>query len=277
MTISKKRVMIGLLLLALIWMGNMFYYYSKALDKPVFLKHYYDIPGDMSSFRLFYVDNIHSNAKVVQLVFPELGSYPVSAVDNSYNDDGKYYRMNMVYVTLYYGSRENMPEQYRNKVVTKAVVTFSDGKVYNVNLGRIYIANNGVGQRVIPAITGETSSDGSGYTGFSTDNEVSIKAVTCRFPELAAKILKININGTPLRKIKFPLKIEKGEGLGVDYYYAFQKGDERSTYEYDFPLYLFTDSQAPKERGGFMTCYTNHFVQSPRELNIKKLKEEQGR
>jgi hypothetical protein len=275
MKINIRIVIAGLIVLAMVWVGNLYYYNKHVLGEPVFMKHYYDVVKGMNSFQLYYIDNLNSNTSVVKLIFPELGPELVCITDNLLNKDGRYYRMNTIYVTLYNGSMDNIPEQYINKLITKAIVYLSDGRVFNVNLGKIYIYNEEIGQKVLHFVNEMASSDGSGSTGFYADKDISINGIYCKFPEIAEGVMNIKLNDIDLKDVKFPVEVKKNYNFEVRYSFIFKKDDERRNYEYNFPLYIKTHNTTVNK--DYDLCFTNHYVQSLNDLDFKKLKEEQGR
>jgi hypothetical protein len=78
MKLNKRLTALGIVLLILVWAGNITYYKKHVLTEPLFIKHYYDIKKGMSSFRLFYIQNINSKDSITSIVLPEISNQPVN-------------------------------------------------------------------------------------------------------------------------------------------------------------------------------------------------------
>lgn len=66
---NRNRVFAGLVVLALLWAGNVFYFEKHKLKEPIFLKHYYDLTlyGNELNLELFYFTNVQDNVKNLQI------------------------------------------------------------------------------------------------------------------------------------------------------------------------------------------------------------------
>jgi hypothetical protein len=85
MNIKRKYVILGLVLLIIAWVGNIYYYENHKLKKPLFIKHYYDIKNGMDFFRLYFIDNINEKNEISYVSFPELEDGYISADILNYN------------------------------------------------------------------------------------------------------------------------------------------------------------------------------------------------
>jgi hypothetical protein len=269
MEIKKKWVYVGLLLLVLAWVGNIFYYNKHVLKETVFLKHYYDLPAS-SRIELFYIQNINNKDEIINIEFPELGNGPVRFNESYKNSDHRYYNLKSVIINLNVNNTTEVPEELKDKLITKAIVYFSRGKTLEVNLGKIYI-NRGIfyDRPSLTSLNSSSSSDGTGGTTFAADKNLKVIKVESSFPELLDNGLEVYINNQALKSVKLPLELKAGETLNVSRAFNFDIRDVRSYFAYDFAVNILTeDSDGNK---GYGSVFVNYWLQFPEQFNVDKL------
>lgn len=271
----NKRVLIPVLVMLVIsWTGNIIYYNNHKLMEPLFLKHYYDIKTGMPYFQLYYVNNIGSDGDVADITFPEIGLEHVSFDKTDMNNDGKYYKMCMMNVMINRGDAESIPENLKNKIITKAHIQLTNGDMMDVDLGKIYLYSGEPGRGVLKVSRGMASNDNSGSTSFEIAKYTKINEVTSKFPELVSDIVEVDINGKSLKDISFPIELEMGSNLDVNYSFNFKKDDIRSNNVYNFSLDLMAEDRMGNKSPGYVLL--NYYKQSPEQLDIKALKKDRG-
>lgn len=275
MNLNKKHVVIWIVLLVAVWTGNIFYYQRHVLKEPLFIKNYYDIREDYGFFRLIYIDNINSERNVTSIVFPEVGSETINFTEQDYNSDNRYYRMKLINVKL--EKDDNIiQKKYLNKLITKAEVHLSDGKVINADIGKIYISGN-MDESERELFTFESSTSSNNNTGqfiYRVNKSLKILRISSKFTEIMKDILDIKLNSKSLREISFPVELDKGDKLEIDYTFKFTKGDIKQSYAYGFPLYIMVeDIKGSKEsRVGNI----DYRLQFPEMYDINALKADRG-
>lgn len=275
MNLSKKNIAIGLVLLIIVWTGNIFYYKKHVLKEPVFLKHYYDFSQGRGRFDLRYIQNIKSKDKVMTIVFPELGEEYVDFQEYNNNSDRRYYQIKSIGINLHQDDWGNLPEEYRNKVITKAEIQFSSGKVMNVNIGKIYLSSGKKEEYVLKTHGSSGSSDNSGSASFAIDKDLKIKAIHSNFPDIINDALDVRINEKPIKDINFPIVLKEGDKLDIDYKFKFNKDDIRRNSSYDFPIDIVVEDS--KGNKGFGSCFVNYWLQFPQDIDINALINNKGR
>ena len=73
------------------------------------------------------------------IVFPEIGQDSISFTDSDINSDNRYYKLKCISVNIYNTDENKVPDNLKNKVITKATVIFTNGKVINEDIGKIYL------------------------------------------------------------------------------------------------------------------------------------------
>lgn len=269
MNYNKKGIILGLIFLAAAWAGNILYYNNHVLKEPVFIKHYYDLKNGMNTFQLYYIQNINSDQHVAAITFPELENQYVDFGENDWNSDHRYYKLKIINISLFRATPEDIPSQYKNKLITKAQVHFSDGKVMTVDLGRIYLYNDSSEKPSIFTANASSGSDNTGSVTFRTDGQIKIIGIITKFPELLDNPLKIRINNNSLMDIKFPIELRDMRTFDMNYSFNFEKKDMRNNYVYNFPVDILTeDSNGNRGYGSF---FVSHWLQFPEQYDISSL------
>ncbi len=274
MNFNKKYIIWGLAILVLCWILNIAYYQNKVLKEPLFINHYYDIPQGMNDFDLYYIKNLSSQTEISSIIFPEIGEQHMNFTNTDVNSDKRYYMLKAIRVNIVNSNVEPIPEEYKNKIITKALIEFSDGKTMNVNLGKIYLFSDEVATSAFKFYSASSSSDNTGSSNLKADKDLMITGVSGKFNEEVKDILEIKVNNRLLSDIKFPMNLKKGEIVYINYGFNFKGNLRKQNNAYSYPLNILTqDSQGNKES---THCYFNVHMQSPEYFDIDELKNSGG-
>ncbi|MHC1683939.1 MAG: hypothetical protein AB6733_13445 [Clostridiaceae bacterium] len=251
MKLNKKLVAFGLILLILIWIGNIFYYEKHVLKEPLFLQNYSDVYTDLGSLQLSYIQNINYQDRIIDIYFPELEIHPLILNDIDMGTNNNNYKLKTILLNMFNDPLNKTSNDYKDKVITKAEVKFSSGKVLLADLGKIYIQgdSSSVDTRAdnIKLHSTSVSSDNTGYESFGVMKDLNITWIYSRFYEEIKDVLKITINEKELSDITFPIKLKQDEPININYSFKFDKNDIRKNYLYNIRFYIFTeDSQGNK-------------------------------
>lgn len=272
MKVNKKYILIGCILLLLCCLGNSIYYYSKILKEPLFIKNYYDVPQGMNSFNMYYIQNLNSQDKVESIIFPEVGQDAICFTENDRNSDNIYYKLKCLTVNLYDGALNQSPEKYRNKVLTKAQVKFSNGKTMNVNLGKIYLYSDEIHSNDLYCQSQSSSTDNTGNFSYKANQDMGIMNISSEFDYEMKDILQIYVNGKKLSSIDFPIVLLKDDTIDINYKFDYKQKPMMRNYSYFFGLKILTlDLQGNK---GIVRSFINSNFQSPEDFDIDTLKKE---
>lgn len=241
MNFNKKHIVGGIVLLLLLWTANIVYYKSHGLKDPIFIKHYYDVKKGMNSFRLHYIDNINSEDRVVGIVFPEIGEQQIYCSQFSQNIDRRYYELKILTVNIFNGDANKIPEEYKNKVITKARIILSKGKIMDVDIGKIYLYRDEIENRHLQGNRVSSSNDNTGSAYYVATKDSIVKGIGSKFYEEVKDILKITINEKELSNGIFPIELKEGEALDIRYGFEFSKDDIRKNNIYDFSIDILTE------------------------------------
>lgn len=277
MKLNKKLVAFGLVLLVLFWIGNIVCYQKHVLKEPLFLKQYYDDKTVTGDFQLYYIQNINDNVTVTNIIFPEIGNQSYFFNDNeSYaSTDRKYYKLKAITINIITGFTGEMKDAYKNKVITKAKVYLSNGKVMNVDLGKIYLCSDEEKNSELKQYCASSSSDNTGCTSFTAEKDTNVIGINSKSYEEVKDILKINVNGETLNKVNFPIKLKRGDELKINYSFNFSKTDLRKNNIYELSLNVLTEDLSGNK--GSSPCFIDYKLNSIKNYDIDAMKNIRGR
>lgn len=274
MNIKRKHVMIGLALLAITWAGNIFYYQKHILKEPLFIKQYCDVNQGRDSFNLYYISNINEKNEMAFITFPEIDPAYVRTEKWKHNSDNRYYNFNILNVKINEASDGKIPEEIKNKVLTKARLHLRDGKTVDVNIGKIYLFCDETRYGGLQEKRSSASNNLTGSRTFLSTEDLKIYGVSTKFPELMNGTLEISINDLPLKDIKFPINVNSGEWVQVRHKMQFNEDDINRNNSYDFSIYLLTENEAGEK--GASPVFINYWLQSPEEYDIPEMISDRG-
>lgn len=272
MKINKKYIIIGSVLLLLCWLGNTAYYNYKVLKKPLFVKNYYDIPLGMNNLKLYYIQNLNSQDKVVNVKFPEIGQEEIYVTENDNNNDKLYYKLKCITVSLYNDNSNDIPEKYKNKVITKAQIKFLSGKIMDVNLGKIYLYSDENHSKNFNYQRQAASSDDTGDFQLKANKDLGIIDINSKFYNEIKDVLQIYVNGKQLSSADFPIVLLKDDTIDISYKFNYKQNEIMRNNSYFFSLNIL--SEDPQGNIGSTPCFINSNFQSPEDFDIDALKKE---
>lgn len=274
MNLNRKILIPTLILLVISWTLNTAYYKSHMLKEPLFLKHYYDIKRGMPFFDLYYIDNIDSKVDIAGISFPEIGQGYVEFNRSDSNTDRKHYKTNIISVVINRGNMEDIPEYYKNKLITKVQVQFTNGKVMDVDIGKIYLYSEDPGSPVVKTNGTPGSNDSTVGTSNYIEKYTKINGAYSKFPEIVGDVVRLSINGKALENINFPLELEMGNMFQLKYCFNFKENDIRRNYVYAFSIDFTSEDRLGDEIPNGI--YLNYYPQSTNMLDINALKKDRG-
>ncbi|MGH4139038.1 hypothetical protein [Clostridium sp.] len=270
MNFNKKYMIFGSAILVLCWTLNIVYYQNKVIKEPLFINHYYDIPQGMNTFDLYYIQNLSSKSVITSIIFPEIGKQHMNFTDTDVNSDKRYYMLKNIRINILNGNGNVISEEYKNKVITKAIIEFSDEKTMNVNLGKIYLFSDELVASDFKFYSASSSSDNTGSSNFTADKDLKIIGIDDKFNKEVKDILEIKVNNKLLSDIKFPMNLKKGEIVYINYGFNFKGNLIKQNNAYSFPLNVLTEDLSGNK--GSTPCFLNMHMQSPKYFNIEELK-----
>jgi hypothetical protein len=224
----KRYALIFLsLAVAAAWGWNGWYYASQTLDEPIFLKHYYEVPEDaLGMISFYYITNSDSDEEVFEIHVP--GKFRMYTEHRTTEMRHGRFQLKQVRLAV---------REHHLEALAETPFAFDTIEV-ETNRGRRTV---GIGEIVVhPARADQPgalqphmssgSSDGSGSIGYVAEEAVAVRDVEASFDEMLGDALQ-----TELRYDKPASndgKLEKGEGVKLDYRFTWRDGDPRRLHAY---------------------------------------------
>lgn len=270
MNLNKKFITIGVVLLIFSWVGNIFFYEKHILSEPIFIKHYYDVPDGMNNIQLYYIQNINSQESIASIEFPEIGQDFISFTESDRNSDNHYYKLKSISVNLYNRDQNKVPDNLKNKVITKAKFTFTNGKVLDEDIGKVYLYSNNTNDPTLTTVKASSSSDNMGASTLRASKDIKITGIQTKFPEIVGDVVSMKINEKAIKDIKLPLELKTGDTVEVSYGFKFNKDDIRRNNAYNFTIDILTENTDGTK--GSRLCMLNYWLQFPEQYDIQSLR-----
>lgn len=249
MKISRKVVIFLLIGLILVCSGNVIYYEKHILKSPLFIKNYSVLSKGMD-LKIHYIQNINSNDKIVSIGLPEIKNNMVNFSEEDKNSDKANYKLKEITIKFL----DDDIEKYSNRTITKAKIRFSNGKTMNVNLGQVYIDGNREPNEDLENISTSVSSvfpqngELSGNSTLKACKNIEILGIGNRFSKITEGILKLKLNEKDISHVDFPMNVNVGDVIYLDYGLSCRADDKRINDDYDLQLNILTeDSQGNKK------------------------------
>jgi hypothetical protein len=262
----------GLIAVLLCLIISIFFYMQFFLDKPVFLKHYYDlvIREDMR-MNLHFITNSSDNIRINKIEFPQLPNdfahieldYFTNISENGYfrSQTHTHYNYNELCLLIHVlGENENENEE--SVILDKAVVHYSGGDSQEVDIGKIILHKNVKQTNMLTSEFTKSSNDNTSAEGFApADNiidDIFIESIKSDLNDELEGIFELKLNGADVRDLSYPIDISAGEILRFESRFKFEPEDDRIYNVYDIHGRIsVADSQGNKGIMRILNLYYN--------------------
>lgn len=213
---SKLLWLIVPLLITASWAGNLWYYQSMQLEKPVFLKHYMVFNGNDSNWiELTYLENRKDGKKVTGVRLEEL---PMLRFQINPNPDAYYQhqvlgKANAEWRKEDFGEVEQVPLS-----IKEATVYYSEGPPEKVTIGEIKVVwekRDGL----LQMSSSGGSSDGTGHYSVTVNQSLVLEEIEYSFGDRLSPIFELSAAGgygdEPIPQL--PIRLKAGDPLKFSY------------------------------------------------------------
>ncbi|WLR46594.1 hypothetical protein LC065_13565 [Halobacillus litoralis] len=259
-----KTFMISLLIIAISWGGNLWFYQSKQLKEPVFLEHFY---GGVGMFELYYLTNRDDPAQVVSVEFSdgttlhaESDYYALQNENPAYGPDVRSRSSHYLLKTTRFDE-----QQMREMSVDhegQATIHFNNGKTIISDIGKVTTSELRDGNGIFRSQSSSSSSNGRSIRSFTVVEDIKIESMTSPFPDVDEDVkMKLytssigstgtpdgggprsyskemdkdwsEVAGAPLESIDFPIEMKRGERIRLTMQ---EKPNEIRSYSYEIVM-----------------------------------------
>lgn len=210
---SKFLWPIVVLLIASSWVGNVWYYQSMQLEKPIFLKHYIIVNGNQSDWiELTYLENKKEGRKVTGIRLEELPMlrFQIDPHPNSYRHQvlGKAYGE---WRTEEAGQMEKVPV-----TIKEATVYYSEGQPEKVPIGEINVLWE-QRESLLETSSSRGSSDGTGQYSVTVKQPLTLEQVEYSFSDRLSSMFELTMEGRDEPIPQLPIRLTAGDPLTFNY------------------------------------------------------------
>lgn len=255
---NRVKVGLCLLILVLVWGGNLAYFVRHQLDQPLFLKHYYNIQniGDQVSFELFYLVNQKDEVGVSAIHIPTYGIYSYPNWENERNRTPHH----KVKSVQWEWGPETLAALEDNAIIREIEGEFTNGSRQRVNIDEIRIRRVKADHPYIHSQSSGGSSDHTGFTIFREGEPLKFIGLKHLPPNLNPEVLSIKVNGQSIDRGIEPERFDFKPFVELKYAFQFPKDDPRAQHVYGGTPILEVQTEDGEVKEGLMFIhYTPNF------------------
>lgn len=212
---SKLLWIIVPLLMTASWVGNLWFYQSMQLEKPVFLKHYMVLNGNYSDWiELTYVENRKNGKKVTGIRLEELPMLRFQI--NPHPDTYRHQVLGKAYGEWRkedFGQMEQVPFS-----IKEATIYYNDGLPEKVPIGEIKVVWE-KSDGLLQTSSSRGSSDGTGQYSVTVNQPLVLEQIDYSFGDRLSPVFELSAAGRneaePIPQL--PKRLDAGDPLTFSY------------------------------------------------------------
>lgn len=243
---NRTKIVVGLILLVLLWAGNIYFFERNQLNEPLFLKHYYDLTltGDHLQFDLYYLVNRQDDAKTATLRMEDNSFFFQTTEDVKYR--GQYWTLKHITVHL---SKDQIRQTASDRIIIQNIrVQFPRQQEKKIQIGEIHVRLGDSNSNILfPRMTG-TASDGKMSKSLAAfDLKQPSKVIGFQIPEMGQIKNQVKLKVNQTEWTNQPLPVSAANDIQVEYLLPKQS---INMYSLDAQV-LFEKADGRKEIGKF--------------------------
>ena len=232
---NQKTLKYGLIVLALSFVISIVIYFQFSIGDVVFLKHYYDVEINNSSFlELHFIANADDERQITDINFPQVqDNFAQIEFDHFRNNKGDGYYYNTVktahynynVISLVVLVSANSTKLDGKIVLDKAIVKFNNGDEQEVDIGRIVLYKNIKKTDALDLNYYSSSNNNISIAVMEAQKDFLIENISSYLDKEINSILLFKMNYTPTDELSYPIDIKKGESLSFESQFDFKEDD----------------------------------------------------
>lgn len=282
-------------LIAISWIVNSVYSYSKQLAEPIFLDHYIDTPlYENNLLTLYYLTNKYDMSMVSHVQFGDVTGYVSEyhhPVDFDFTLDSNvqtfaHYALRSIQLELIDYELEDVLKE--GPIIFNEVdIFFTDGKTLTTSIGEITIRPDDLEANDTLDLLGSSGSVNSSLDYFKANESLQIEGFTNPFKTSLQDSILISMKATgktsplddldldqphsiDIRDIEFPYEVKKDE-----YLYIYSSIESDFIGSLSFPITLSGTTESGKAFTTYFPVYTQEPYLEQKDLN-QLIKEKRG-
>ncbi|RDY66971.1 hypothetical protein DXT76_20175 [Halobacillus trueperi] len=292
-----KTFIISLLIVAISWGGNLWFYQSKQLEEPIFLEHFY---GGAGVFELYYLTNREESSHVMSVEFSDGTTLHAKSDYYGFHSGNPAYGPDVQSRSMHYllkktGFDEQQMRELEVDHEGEATIHFNDGKTMTADIGTVESSELREGNGIFRSQGTSSSSNGRSFRTYTVKEDLKIDSMSSPFPEvqddLKMKLYAPSIDltgtpdaggprsyskeldeewsqvaGAPLEKIDFPIEMKRGDRIRLTMQ---EKPDAIRAYSYEIEMTGTTENGNPFTQP-FLISNHPQFTPEKMELLIER-------
>ncbi|MBN9653216.1 hypothetical protein J0K78_02980 [Halobacillus sp. GSS1] len=259
-----KTLIISLLIIAISWGGNLWFYHSKQLEEPIFLEHFYDGAG---MFELYYLTNRDDPSHIVRVEFSDGTAVHAEADQYAFPNENPAYGPDVRGKSTHYLLKATRFDEQRMRELGvdhegKATIHFNGGDTIVADIGKVTSSEIQDRNSIFRSQGRSSSSNGRSFQSYTVMEDLKIESISFPFPEVAEDVRmklyapSIDSTGTPdgggprtyseeldqdwsevagalLENIDFPIEMKRGDSIRLTMQ---EEPDTIRSYSYEMTL-----------------------------------------
>lgn len=259
---NKRILRIGMLLICIAFALNVVIYKCLELKEPLFLKHYYESEfHDGMAFTISYICNKDCTYRASYINFgEELEEYIYGSPDDVNSTVIGNYRLNEIVITLRNYNVEGVEKFLENNLILEeAEIKFSNGKIMNIDFGKIILKPQISTSDAIDMYMSSSSNNNTSRCEYRVNETVKIQSIESSIDD--SGILEIAFNGENIRDIAYPIVLKKGNSIDISSKSKLSSNDIRKYDYYDINKTIkFINENGQEQTQRVLNLrYTPHF------------------
>lgn len=185
------------------------------------MKHYYQFPlYDNLNVPVYFLTNRNAASQVMSVHIP--GEEILIPFNEDQYNTYQYYTVKRLNLQI---DKNSLPAEIQREgfKFNRIVVNYVDGLQQEYDIGEVEILPNRLEPSILESQSSGSSSENEGFLTYNVKQQVTINRIDWAFGESLKSALSIKINGSPIKKVKFPLALSPGSTLRLDYSFKFQE------------------------------------------------------
>ncbi|MBX0356095.1 hypothetical protein [Halobacillus sp. Nhm2S1] len=276
-----KTFLISLLIVAISWGGNLWFYQSKQLEEPVFLEHFY---GGIGMFELYYLTNRDDPARVMSVEFSDGTTLHAKSDYYAFQNENPAYGPDIQSRSSHYLLKSVVFDEQKMRELSvdhrgRATIHFNNGETTVADIGKVTSSEHREGNGIFRQQSSSSSSNGRSFRSYTVVEDLKIESMTSPFPEVDEDLKKklytpsigttgtpdgggprthnkelneewSRVAGAPLEEVQFPIEMKRGDGIRLTMQ---EKPDAIRAYSYEIEMTGTTENGYPFTQPFYVT------------------------
>jgi len=224
-----------MLLIALSWGGNVWYYNGMQLEEPMFLRHYIAIHGSGGEpVDIYYLENHADAGEVTGIQIEELPPLRFNL-----HESGRYSHQVLMKASAYWKpDMLGAPDESQLPLAIREITVHYNGRApKKVPIGEIMLMAD-TREGLLDFIMGSSSSDGTGSYKVRLTQPAKLDKIDYAYSDRIGSGFRLELDGRPVEEQTFPRELDEGDLLAFSYAWLPHENERVVLEEYQIKVQL---------------------------------------